>query len=149
MTTDNAMTTDRDDAGEHLSTRPDPIPDTPERTRHAVRGYHEARFRGDATAAAAYLGEPFRFQSPFITSDDRTGHLATLPEFVSIVTGVDLISELYGEAEATLVYDVHTATPAGTQRTAEHFRLDGGVITSIMLLFDTAPWQPMREWIEP
>ncbi|MFI7047188.1 hypothetical protein [Streptosporangium sandarakinum] len=123
--------------------------DTPERTRHAVRGYHEARFRGDATAAAAYLGEPFRFQSPFITSDDRTGHLATLPGFVSIVTGVDLISELYGEAEATLVYDVHTATPAGIQRTAEHFHLDGGVITSITLVFDTAPWQSMREWIEP
>ncbi|MFF0307859.1 hypothetical protein ACFYSC_10535 [Streptosporangium sp. NPDC004379] len=138
---DGAMTTD--------TTGPTGAPAAPGRTRHAVRGYHEARFRGDATGAAAYLGEPFRFQSPFITSDDRTGHLATLPGFVSIVTGVDLISELYGEAEATLVYDVHTATPAGTQRTAEHFRLDDGAITSITLIFDTAPWQSMREWIEP
>jgi len=122
---------------------------TSEQTRRAVRGYHEARFRGDAAAAAAHLGEPFRFQSPFFTSDDRAGHLATLPGFVSIVTGVDLISELYGEAEATLVYDVHTATPAGTQRTAEHFRLDDGRITSILLVFDASPWQPMRAEIEP
>ncbi|WP_433411409.1 hypothetical protein ACQP1V_22520 [Microtetraspora malaysiensis] len=118
-------------------------------TRHAVRGYHEARFRGDAAGAAAHLGEPFHFQSPFISSGDRTGHLATLPGFVSIVTGVDLISELYGEAEATLVYDVHTATPAGTQRTAEHFRLENGKIVSIMLVFDAAPWQSMTAHIKP
>ncbi|WP_432929596.1 hypothetical protein ACQPZZ_05645 [Microbispora sp. CA-135349] len=122
---------------------------TREQTRRAVRGYHEARFRGDVSAAAAHVGEPFRFQSPFFTSDDRAGHLATLPGFVSIVTGVDLISELYGEAEATLVYDVHTATPAGTQRTAEHFRLDDGKIVSISLVFDASPWQPMRAEIEP
>ncbi|MGP3961073.1 hypothetical protein ACTWPT_34245 [Nonomuraea sp. 3N208] len=120
-----------------------------DQTRRAVRGYHEARFRGDVSAAAAYVGEPFRFQSPFISSDDRMGHLATLSGFVSIVTGVELISELYGEAEATLVYDVHTATPAGTQRTAEHFRLDGGKIVSIMLVFDASPWQSMRAQIEP
>ncbi|MCK2215950.1 hypothetical protein MF672_019430 [Actinomadura sp. ATCC 31491] len=120
-----------------------------ERTRDVVRGYHEARFRGDAAAAAAFVGEPFRFQSPFISSGDREGHLATLPGFVSIVTGVELISELYGDGEATLVYDVHTATPAGTQRTAEHFRLDGGLIVAILLVFDSAPWQPMKDHIEP
>ncbi|MFI7635636.1 hypothetical protein [Nonomuraea sp. NPDC049400] len=38
---------------------------------------------------------------------------------------------------------VHTATPAGIQRTAEHFRLHDGKITTIMLIFDAAPWQPM------
>ncbi|GAA0425278.1 hypothetical protein Acor_84290 [Acrocarpospora corrugata] len=116
----------------------------PDQTRQTVRGYHEARFRGDVTTAAEHLGDPFRFQSPFIDSTDRTGHLATLPGFVSIVTGTDLISELYGEAEATLIYDVHTATPVGTQRTAEHFRLTDGKITSILLVFDAAPWQPMK-----
>ncbi|MBB5080708.1 hypothetical protein [Nonomuraea endophytica] len=120
-----------------------------DQTRQAVRGYHEARFRGDVPAAAAHLGEPFRFESPFIDSTDRTGHLATLPGFVSIVTGVELISELYGETEATLVYDVHTATPAGTQRTAEHFRLASGKIVAIMLLFDASPWQSMKAQIDP
>lgn len=113
-------------------------------TAQTVRGYHDARFRGDVAAAAAHLGEPFSFRSPFIGSTDPIGHLAGLPGFVQVVTGVDMISELYGEAEATLVYDVHTATPAGTQRTAEHFRLDeNGKITAIMLIFDAAPWQSM------
>ncbi|MFG1706348.1 nuclear transport factor 2 family protein [Nonomuraea sp. M3C6] len=112
-------------------------------TREVVRGYHDARFRGDVAAAAALLAEEFSFRSPFISSADRTGHLAGLEGFLQVVTGVELISELYGESEATLVYDVHTATPAGTQRTAEHFRLQDGKITTIMLIFDAAPWQPM------
>lgn len=117
------------------------------RTREVVRGYHDARFRGDVASAAALLGEPFGFRSPFISSGDPAGHLAGLEGFLQVVTGVEMISELYGEAEATLVYDVHTATPAGTQRTAEHFRLVEGKISEIMLIFDAAPWQPMASAI--
>jgi hypothetical protein len=113
------------------------------RTRQIVRGYHDARFRGDVPAAVAHLAEPFNFHSPLMSSEDPSGHLAGLPGFLKVVTGVDMISELFGESEATLVYDVHTATPARTQRTAEHFRLDGTGITSIMLIFDGTPWQSM------
>ncbi|MFF1904528.1 hypothetical protein [Kitasatospora sp. NPDC058218] len=110
--------------------------------RRTVRAYHEARFRGDVTTAAAQIGEGFVFRSPFITSDSPTGHLDGLDGLLGIVTGVELISELYGETEATLVYDVHTAPAVGiTQHTAEHFRVHDGRITSITLLFDSAPWQ--------
>jgi len=112
-------------------------------TRTTVRTYHEARFRGDVATAAAQIGDGFRFRSPFITSDSATGHLDGLDGLLSIVTGVDLISELYGEDEATLVYDVRTASPVGVQRTAEHFRLEDGRITSILLIFDGAPWQSL------
>ncbi|MEV0828123.1 hypothetical protein [Nonomuraea rubra] len=113
-------------------------------TREVVRGYHDARYRGDAAAAAALVSEEsFSFRSPFITSTDAAGHLAGLDGFLRVVTEVEMISELYGESEATLVYDVHTATPAGVQRTAEHFRLRDGKICTIMLIFDAAPWQPM------
>jgi ketosteroid isomerase-like protein len=107
-----------------------------------VRAYHEARFRGDVSAANATLAEDFTFQSPLLTAD-AAAHLAGLPQFLQIVTGVDMISELYGENEATLVYDVHTATPVGTQRTAEHFQLHDGRISSIMLIFDATKWRPV------
>ncbi|MFB6810674.1 nuclear transport factor 2 family protein [Streptomyces sp. NPDC056387] len=111
-------------------------------TRHTVRAYHDARFRGDVPTAAAQIGDGFTFRSPFITSDSPTGHLDGLDGLLGIVTGVDLISELYGETEATLVYDVHTTPAVGiTQRTAEHFRLRDGRITAIRLIFDSAPWQ--------
>ncbi|MBP0453275.1 hypothetical protein J5Y04_27575 [Kitasatospora sp. RG8] len=113
------------------------------RTRETVRAYHEARLRGDVAGAAAQTGEPFAFRSPLITSSSPTGHLAGLDGFLGLVTGVELLSELYRPEEATLVYDVHTASPVGTQRTAEHFRLRDGRIASIALIFDAAPWGPL------
>ncbi|MFE2288626.1 hypothetical protein ACFXDJ_31225 [Streptomyces sp. NPDC059443] len=118
--------------------------------RRTVRAYHEARFRGDVTTAAAQIGEGFGFRSPFITSDSPTGHLDGLDGLLSIVTGVELISELYGETEATLLYDVHTTPAVGiTQRTAEHFHLHDGRITSIALIFDSAPWQAIMSAAGP
>ncbi|MET9264369.1 hypothetical protein [Amycolatopsis sp. NPDC004079] len=118
-------------------------------TRRTVRAYHEARFRGDVPAAAARIGEEFSFRSPFITSESATGHLDGIDGMLSIVTGVELISELYSDAEATLVYDVHTASPVGTQRTAEHFRLADGRITSILLIFDATPWHAVMAAARP
>ncbi|WP_066956170.1 nuclear transport factor 2 family protein [Streptomyces lushanensis] len=119
-------------------------------TRRTVRAYHEARFRGDVTTAAAQISESFGFRSPFITSDSQTGHLDGLDGLLGIVTRVELISELYGETEATLIYDVHTAPAVGiTQHTAEHFRLHNGRITSIRLIFDSAPWQAIMSAAGP
>ncbi|MEV4169954.1 hypothetical protein [Nonomuraea sp. NPDC049709] len=100
-----------------------------------------------AGAVALVAESGFSFRSPFITSADPAGHLAGLAGLLRVVTEVELISELYGKSEATLVYDVHTATPAGVQRTAEHFRLRDGKIAAIMLIFDAAPWQPMASVI--
>ena len=116
---------------------------TKSRTRQTVRASHKARFRGDVAGALAQVSEPFAFRSSLMTTDDPAGHLAGLAAFVGVVSGVDMISELYGESEATLVYDVHTNTPVGTQRTAEHFQLRDGRIVSIMLIFDATLWRPM------
>ncbi|MET0237544.1 MAG: nuclear transport factor 2 family protein [Kibdelosporangium sp.] len=112
-------------------------------TADVVQAYHAARFQGDVPAAASQLADEFTFSSPLMRSDSAEGHLGTLDAFLQIVTGVDMISELYGDDEATLVYDVHTATPAGTQRTAEHFRLADGRITEIRLIFDATLWRRM------
>ncbi|GAA2564530.1 hypothetical protein GCM10010435_41150 [Winogradskya consettensis] len=113
---------------------------TTDRTRQTVQAYHQARFGGDITTATAQLADTFTFQSPLISSGDAAGHLADLPGFLQVVTGVEMISDLYGESEATLVYDVHTATPVGTQRTAEHFTLRDNRIESITLIFDATRW---------
>ncbi|WP_328458810.1 hypothetical protein [Amycolatopsis sp. NBC_00438] len=111
-------------------------------TRETVQAYHRARFAGDVPAAAARLTGTFTFESPLLSAD-ADGHLAGLAGFLRVVSGVEMISELYGESEATLVYDVHTATPVGTQRTAEHFRLRDGRIEAITLIFDATRWHPL------
>jgi hypothetical protein len=107
-----------------------------------VRTYHEARFSGDVATAVAQLAAGFEFTSPLMRSD-AAGHLASLPLFLQVVTGVDMISSLYGPDSATLVYDVHTSIPVGTQRTAEHFQLRGDQITAITLIFDATRWRAL------
>ncbi|WP_410672317.1 hypothetical protein [Amycolatopsis sp. cmx-4-68] len=119
-----------------------------DRTRETVQAYSRARFAGDVPAAAAQLASTFAFESPLISSADARGHLAGLAGFVSVVTGVEVLSELYGESEATLVYDVHTATPVGVQRTAEHFRLRDGKIEAITLIFDASRWHPIMAAVQ-
>jgi len=42
-----------------------------------------------------------------------------------------------------LLYDVHTNTPAGTIRTAEHFKVSDGKISSTILVFDATKWRAM------
>jgi hypothetical protein len=65
--------------------------------------------------------------------------------FVPLITGIDMISELYSDGEATLVYDLQTSLPGGTavQRCAEHFRGAGDRISSIIIIFDATLWRPI------
>jgi hypothetical protein len=87
----------------------------------------------------------FTFESPMMRFDNRAAYLDSHRSFQTLVTGMTMISELYGPEEATLLYDLETATPAGVQRTAEHFRVADGRVASIVLLFDSAPWRPIFE----
>ena len=114
-------------------------------TREVVRAYHDAYRRGDVAAAGAQLADSFTFSSPMMAFDSPRQHVAALARFVPFITGVDLISELYGDGEATLIYDVHTSLPgaAANQRSAEYFRVTDGRISSIILVFDATPWRPI------
>jgi hypothetical protein len=113
-------------------------------TRDVVRSYHEA-WTGERVADAGdFIADGFSTRAPVGSYDSRADYLQGLANFrTRFVTGVDLISELYGTGEATLLYDVHTNTPAGTIRTAEHFTLTGGKISSTILVFDATEWRAM------
>jgi hypothetical protein len=116
---------------------------TVEESRQIVRAYHDAYCRGDLAAAAARLGDRFSFSSPMMAFDTPHQHVAALGRFVPFITGCEVISELYGDGEATLVYDLHVSLPTGIQRCAEHFRLRDGRISTIIIIFDATPWHPI------
>jgi hypothetical protein len=122
----------------------DDLPDagamTADDTRQVVRAYHHAYCRGDVPAAGALLSETFTFSSPMMAFDTPQQDAAALVRFVPLITGCDLISELYGDGEATLVYDLHVSLPPRIQRSAEHFRVRGGRISSIVIIFDATQW---------
>jgi hypothetical protein len=116
---------------------------TATQTRRIVRAFNDARTVSDLAAAAALLSPTFTFQSPMLRFEGSSDYLASHAQFQPLVTGLDLISELYGADEATLIFDLHTATPVATQRTAEHFKLVEGRIESILLIFDASEWRPL------
>ena len=116
---------------------------TEQTTRETVRAYHDAWTAGEIATAAGYLADDFSTRAPVGTYDTKDEYLVGLERFRGLVTDLDLISELYGDGEATLIYDVHTDTPAGTLRTAEHFELAGDKIASTMLIFDATDWKVM------
>ena len=106
--------------------------------------------RQDPDANAMDLMDPaFTFESPLMRFDDRAAYLSSHRGFQRLVIGIRMISELYGPDEATLLYDLGTETPAGVQRTAEHFQIIDGKVRSILLLFDSAPWRPIFEGLGP
>ena len=111
------------------------------KTRQVVRAFLAARNAGDIEGAATHLAPAFTLETPLLRLDDRAAYLASHRGAQSVVTGQDMLSELYGSGEATLVYDLHLAASSQAQRTAEHFRLEGGKIASILLIFDASPWR--------
>jgi SnoaL-like domain len=112
-------------------------------TQHVIQGYHACRTRGEVADIAAFLAEDVEFQSPMMQFGNPTDLVASSVSFQPFVVAYRTISELYEEGEGVLLYDLETATPVGVQRTAEHFRVQNGKITSILLIFDATKWQPI------
>ena len=110
-------------------------------TRHVVGAFRAAREAGHTQTAAGFLAPGFSFESPLMRLDDPDSYLSNHIAVQKMATRTDLISELYGKGEATLVYDLHAPIPGETQRTAEHFRLAGNKIESILMIFDATPWR--------
>jgi hypothetical protein len=113
-------------------------------TRSVLARFLAARQDPDANAAD-FMDEAFTFESPMMRFTDRAAYLASHRAFQNLIKGMTMISELYASQEATLLYDLETATPVGVQRTAEHFRIVDGKVSTILLLFDSAPWRRIFE----
>jgi hypothetical protein len=100
-----------------------------------VRGYFDAWSRGDIAASRQYLAGDLAFVGALKRGNSAAEYLDALSGFRKLITtGNNLISELYGDNEATLIYESQTV--AGPIRIAEHLRLASGKISSIMLILD-------------
>lgn len=108
---------------------------TPSQTRQVVRAFFAAWTQGDIAAAGQYLADDLIFSGTVKSLNGASAYLGALEEYRRLVTtGNDLVSELYGDEEATLIYLSHTL--AGPIRMAEHFHLTAGKISSLTLIFD-------------
>jgi hypothetical protein len=102
-----------------------------------VRRYHQAWTRKDFEEAGRCLAENLETEVPMNRYDGRDEFLTALSGFGRLVSSVDLLAEFGAEGEAMQLYDM-VVEPVGTVRIAEHFTVDGGCITKIRHVHDTA-----------
>jgi hypothetical protein len=105
-------------------------------TRQVVTNYHNAWTSGDMKAARVYLADDLDFQGSINTFHSAGDFFVALTMFQKMLKGVTLIDSFYSENGAALLYECDTMTPAGVLRTAEFFKVSGGRIRSIRLVFD-------------
>jgi hypothetical protein len=112
-------------------------------TRDVVEGYFQAWSHGNLEAARGFLADQLDFQGSIDTFQRADDFVATLRGFVTILRGVTVLQSYFTDDGAAMLYDCDTKTPAGVIRTAEFFKVSGGKIIEIRLVFDATVLRPM------
>src|SRR3954470_24942563 len=95
-----------------------------------ARTYHDAWTAHDFDGATALLAGNLAVEVPINAYPTTESFAAALRGFGSLVTRVDLLSQLAGDGEAMLLYDMQVEG-LGALRIAEHFRVEDGSIVGL------------------
>lgn len=110
--------------------------------KNIIEGYRNAWTSGDLAAARSFLADDLDFQGAVERHDSADGFLGGLTMFrEGLYKDYREISAIYDGNESVHVYDCGLVTGEDL-RCAEHFVVDGGKITQIHLVFDTAKIPP-------
>ena len=101
-----------------------------------ARAFTRAWTSGDLDAAASYVADDVVFDGPLQQSTGAKPYIDGLTKLACEVTGVRMIAEFGNDAEALLMYDLHTG-PWGTLTCAKHLRVRNGKIIGDQLTFDS------------
>jgi hypothetical protein len=86
------------------------------------------------------LDDNLSFQGPLDTFHRPDEFLAAISRLSGIVRRVDVKKVFVDGSDVCVLYDMVTDTPAGTAFIAEWFRVTGGKITAIRVVFDARPF---------
>ena len=113
--------------------------------KEIVLGYQRALGKNDWEAARKFLRDDMQFKGPLATHDRPEGYLEDLKRLHPIIKGVDMKKVFADGDDVCLLYDMHTNTPAGTAFISEWYRVHGGKIASLRVVFDARPFAQMME----
>jgi hypothetical protein len=111
-------------------------------TRQIVDRYYAAWASKDLTAVRSPLHDDLSFQGPIDTFDNADDYLASIQQLFAIVHGVEPRKMFVDGQDACTIYDLITATPAGTAPVAEWVTVKGDQIAAIRVFFDARPFSP-------
>jgi ketosteroid isomerase-like protein len=102
-----------------------------------VRAYHEGWTSKDFDRATALLAPSLRVEVPINDYPTKESFAEALAAFGSLLTDVELLSEMSAGDEAMQLYDMEIEG-LGTLRVVEHFTVADGMITRLRQIHDTA-----------
>ena len=112
------------------------MPVSTDETKNIVRRYHEGWSNGRFDDAIALLADDLRVEVPVNCYPTRESFARALVTFGGMVEQVELLSELAGDDEAMLLYDL-TVKGLGPMRIVEHFTVKNARIVRLRQIHDT------------
>jgi hypothetical protein len=111
-------------------------------TREIVDRYYAAWAGKDLPTVRSLLHDDLSFHGPIDTFDNADDYLASVQQLFAIVQGVQPRKVFVDGQDACTIYDLITATPAGTAPVAEWITVKGDKIAAIRVFFDARPFSP-------
>ncbi len=106
-------------------------------TAAIICAYYDAWTAKDFDQAVSLLAQGLTVEVPVNEYPDTGSFAAALKNFGSMTTKAELLAAMSAGEEGMLLYDMDVRG-LGTLRVAEHFTVDGGKITRIRQIHDTA-----------
>ena len=108
-----------------------------------VMGFKKAMGKGDWKNARGFLADEISFVGPFDSFSKPDDYLAALQKLHHIVERVEPKKMFVDGEDVCMLYDMVTNTPAGTAFISEWYKVKGGKIAAVRVVFDARPFAPL------
>jgi ketosteroid isomerase-like protein len=98
----------------------------------------------DFERARELLHDDVSFEGPIESFTSADSYLASLQQLSGIVTGAEKLKLFVDGDDVCVIYDLKTA-PVPSSRTCEWYRVQGGKIAAVSVVFDARPFAPLFE----
>src|SRR6266516_1037427 len=109
-----------------------------------AEGFFDAWTSKDFERARSLLNVDASFEGPIDSFSDADSYIASLKQLSGIVTGAEKQKVFVDGDDVCVIYDLKTA-PVPSSRTCEWYRVRGGKIASVSVVFDARPFAPLFE----
>jgi hypothetical protein len=109
-----------------------------------AEGFFDAWTSKDFGRARELLRDDVSFEGPIDSFRDADSYVTSLRQLSGIVTGVQKQKVFVDGDDVCVIYDLKTA-PVPSSRTCEWYRVHGGKVASVSVVFDARPFAQLFE----
>lgn len=125
------------------------------RGKETVINFLNAFYLGDRDEAKRYLADDFSFRGPTASFSTAEEYLKSSEHAKRLLRGIEIHKVFAEDEDVCVFYALRINHPVNSVSVAEWYRLSGNKISSIRMIFDTAPFvdkvnsQPSETAVDP